>query len=52
MNQIQNLIDAIATARYRYLALTQQFTESEANWKPQPAVWNLVEITEHLFWAE
>jgi hypothetical protein len=27
-------------------------TEIQARWKPSPDVWNCIEITEHLFWAE
>ncbi len=27
-------------------------TDEQANWKPADDVWNAVDITEHLFWAE
>ncbi len=52
MSKIQTLIDAIDAARNRYVNLTHQFTEPEAQWKSVPEVWSVVEITEHLFWAE
>ena len=52
MSHVKKLIDEIASARYRYLKQLETITEQEAQWKPVPEVWNIMEITEHLFWAE
>lgn len=46
------LLADVADARLRYLTELENFTEPQAQWKPSPEVWNAVEITEHLFWAE
>src|SRR5262245_32919620 len=52
MNRIEKLIDEVAEARKKYILQAQHFSEQQARWKPEPEVWNAVEITEHLFWAE
>lgn len=48
----QNLIADVKIARNAYVDTVADFTEQQAIWKPNPASWNAVEITEHLFWAE
>lgn len=52
MNTIQKLIIAVAKARSEYLTLIAGVTEAQAEWKPSNDVWNIIDITEHLFWAE
>ncbi len=52
MNTIQKLIQDVSTARILYLDKIANLTELQASWKPDPEVWNIIEITEHLFWAE
>ncbi len=52
MNTIQKLIQDVSTTRTLYLDKIATVTEVEAGWKPDPQVWNIIEITEHLFWAE
>lgn len=52
MNQVQQRIAAVATSRNRYLNIIRTITEQHAQWQPAPDVWNVVNITEHLFWAE
>jgi hypothetical protein len=53
MNEALNqLIAEVATARNRYLEEVNKLTQQQAELKPSPEVWNVVEITEHLFWAE
>ncbi|GGD64931.1 hypothetical protein GCM10011514_31180 [Emticicia aquatilis] len=52
MEKVQNLIEAVNFARQSYLKKVNELTEQEAQWKPAPEIWNTVEITEHLFWAE
>ena len=52
MDIIQNLIRDVSTARTLYLNTINNITDVQACWKPAPEVWNVIEITEHLFWAE
>ena len=52
MNQVKKLISEVLAARNRYLDTVRQLSESQAQWKPSADVWNVVEITEHLYWAE
>ena len=52
MNTVQKLIEEVSAARSSYLKRIASLTEIEASWKPGPEVWNITEITEHLFWAE
>jgi hypothetical protein len=52
MNTVQNLIQEVAIARTLFLNDISNVTEIDARWKPDPDVWNIIEITEHLFWAE
>jgi hypothetical protein len=49
---VELLLADVAAARIRYVDFVQQLTEQQAQYKPEPAVWSAVEITEHLFWAE
>ncbi|MCH6235051.1 DinB family protein [Cognataquiflexum rubidum] len=52
MNTIQKLVQEVSTARKLYLEQIKNVSEAQAKWKPDPEVWSLIEITEHLFWAE
>ena len=52
MNTIQKLIGDVSTARSLFLNEISNVTEINAQWKPDPDSWNIIEITEHLFWAE
>ena len=52
MENIENLFKAIAAARAEYIETAKLFSETHAQSKPSPIVWNAVEITEHLYWAE
>ncbi len=52
MNIVKKLIGEISTARVGFLDQIKNISELEAQWKPRPEVWNVTEITEHLFWAE
>jgi DinB superfamily len=52
MTKVQNLIEAVANSRKNYLNTISQFSEEVAQAKPDAFVWNAVENTEHLFWAE
>lgn len=52
MKQVQKLVRAIAKSRNRYLNLISALSEEQAQHKLESNVWNAIEITEHLFWAE
>ena len=52
MSQVKKLIAEVGYARNDYLKLLEPMTEQEAQSKSAPDIWNAVEITEHLFWAE
>ena len=52
MTVVAKLIEDVATARNSYLKQIESVSEETAQWKPNPDEWNIVEITEHLFWAE
>jgi len=52
MSQVKKLIAEVADARNNYLKRLEPITEQKTQWKPAPGIWNLMEITEHLFWAE
>ena len=49
---LTSLLADVAEARARYVATVRDISETDANWKPDPESWNVVQITEHLFWAE
>lgn len=52
MNQVKKLITEVAAARQAYLMQAARVNEKQALWKPSSEVWNMIEITEHLYWAE
>ena len=52
MKTIQKLLQEVSTARSLYLDQLANVSEEQALWKPDAEVWNMAEITEHLFWAE
>ncbi|MEZ4904612.1 MAG: DinB family protein [Spirosomataceae bacterium] len=52
MNQVKKLISEVLASRNRFLDTVSKCSEQQAQWKPVAEVWSIVEITEHLFWAE
>lgn len=52
MNILQKLIQDVWIARTLYLDKIADVSEVQSKWKPDPETWNIIEITEHLFWAE
>ena len=52
MNTVQKLIHEVSIARTLFLDNLTNLTEVKARSKPDPEVWNTIEITEHLYWAE
>ena len=52
MNDVQKRIQEVQTARLLFINTIAGIPEATAQWKPAPEVWSVIEITEHLFWAE
>jgi len=52
MQTIADLVGQVAIERKMYIDQLANISESQAQWKPNPEDWNMIEITEHLFWAE
>ena len=52
MTQVQLLIDSICKARAEYLSEINSLNPYQISNKVSADVWNAVEITEHLYWAE
>jgi hypothetical protein len=52
MNKVHHLIAEVGLARKNYISIIQNLTQEKAIYKKADNVWNIVEITEHLFWAE
>jgi len=52
MTTVAKLIDEVAAARNNYLKQLEFISEQKAQLKSNADEWNVVEITEHLFWAE
>ncbi|MFN7686850.1 MAG: DinB family protein [Sphingobacteriales bacterium] len=52
MNKVHHLIVEVGIARNKYISIIQNLTQEKAMYKEVQNVWNVVEITEHLFWAE
>lgn len=52
MVTIEKLIQDVSAERKLYLDQLINISEMQAQWKPAAEVWNITEITEHLFWAE
>ncbi len=49
---VEELISAVSIARKKYIEQIGHCTQEQSQRKPTPELWNIVEITEHLFWAE
>lgn len=52
MRKCENLIQSVAVERKLYLDQLIAISEAQAQWRLKPYEWNLIDITEHLFWAE
>jgi DinB superfamily len=52
MRKVDTLILQVKEARDSYCKRISSISETQAQWKPSPDVWNVIEITEHLYWAE
>ena len=52
MNKVHQLISEVSRARDQYLSLIKSISQAQASFKASEEVWNVIENTEHLFWAE
>ncbi len=52
MTQVQSLIDSISEARAAYLSEINSLNPYQISYKASDEIWNTIEITEHLYWAE
>ncbi len=46
------LLNEVATARKQFISAASGLTPSQAQFKPAPEVWSVVDIAEHMVWAE
>lgn len=52
MNRVQKLAEEVSIARQKYLEQIDKVSDFQAHWKSEETDWSIVDITEHLFWAE
>lgn len=52
MNKVNVLIAEVAIARDNYLSIIDKLTQSQASYQVSENEWSIINITEHLFWAE
>lgn len=52
MNKVHQLIVKVGEARDHYLSQIKPLSQAQASFKASAEVWNVIENTEHLFWAE
>jgi len=49
---LKHLIEDIKRARNNFVDLIKMLTTEQINFKPSSEEWSILEITEHLVWAE
>ena len=52
MSIVKTLLSSIEFSRDNYIQTIGDLSEEITNHKPNESSWNIVEITEHLYWAE
>lgn len=52
MKNKDTLIDEIRNVRTVYIDTVSFLSDENTQWKPIATTWNILEITEHLYWAE
>jgi hypothetical protein len=50
--QLDELIGEVHRARLSYIDVCSGLTPDQYNYKPDPQSWSILEVTEHLVWAE
>ena len=51
-SRLDELIGEVHRARLSYIEACSELTPAQAAFKPDPESWSIVEVTEHLVWAE
>ena len=52
MSQVKVLINSVEKSRASYLNTVQILSKENIEFKKDEYSWNIIEITEHLYWAE
>ena len=52
MSQVEVLINSVEKSRASYLNTVQSLSKDNIEFKKNEHSWNIIEITEHLYWAE
>lgn len=52
MNKVHQLIAETGKSRSNYISIIKHLSQENASFKKAEDVWSIVDITEHLFWAE
>ena len=52
MSKVKSLVNSVENSRKSYIRTIGQLSKEVTNHKPNESSWNIVEITEHLYWAE
>ena len=52
MSKVKSLVNSVEISRKSYIQTIGQLSKEITNHKPNESSWNIVEITEHLYWAE
>ena len=52
MNKVTRLIAEVDMARDNYLSIIDKIPQSQASYQVSENEWSIINITEHLFWAE
>ena len=52
MSQVKVLINSVEKSRASYLNTVQILSKDNIEFKKNEYSWNIIEITEHLYWAE
>ena len=52
MSKVISLVNSVENSRKSYIKTIGQLSKEITNHKPNESSWNIVEITEHLYWAE
>ena len=52
MSIVKTLLSSIEFSRDNYIQTIGDLSEEITNHKPNESSWDIVEITEHLYWAE
>lgn len=52
MKEVDRLLEEVAQAQARFLASVSGLSPAQAAFKPEPARWSILEITEHIVRAE